>query len=88
MIAEDSVDGLWNRVLTVGFHIWLWLVTRMSCDGKFRTTGEWRKRLHTAGFEVVETILLGHHLGRLLWPNNILFVLRKASGVRPTSAAI
>ena len=46
---------------------------------------EWRKRLHTAGFEVVETILLGHHLGRLLWPNNVLFVLRKdpGSGQRP-----
>jgi hypothetical protein len=25
---------------------------------------------------------------RLLWPNNILFVLRKDPGVRPTSAAI
>ena len=23
LIAEDSVDGLWNRVLTVGFHIFL-----------------------------------------------------------------
>ena len=88
LIAEDSVDGLWNRVLTVGFHIWLWLVTRMSCDGRFRTTGEWRKRLHATGFEVVEAIFLGHHLGRFLWPNNILFVLRKDSGVRPTSAAI
>ena len=77
LIAEDSVDGLWNRVLTVGFHIWLWLVTRMSCDGKFRTTGEWRKRLRASGFEIVDAIFLGHHLGRFLWPNNVLFVLRK-----------
>jgi len=23
LIAEDSVDGLWNSVLTVGFHIFL-----------------------------------------------------------------
>ncbi len=29
LIAEDSVDGVWNRVLTVGFHVWLWLVTRI-----------------------------------------------------------
>lgn len=77
LIAEDSVDGLWNRILTVGFHIWLWLVTRMGCDGKFRTTDQWHRRFHAAGFEVAEKIVLGHHLGRFLWPNNILFVLRK-----------
>jgi SAM-dependent methyltransferase len=77
LIAEDSVDGLWNRALTVGFHNWLWLATRMTCSGKFRTTGQWQERLHAAGFEVKETIFLGHHLGRFLWPNNVLFVLKK-----------
>ena len=78
LIAEDSVDGLWNRALTAGFHLWLRLVTGMACDGKFQTTAGWRARFHAAGFEIEETLFLGHHLGRLLWPNNVLFVLRKA----------
>ena len=77
LVAEDSVDGLWNRVLTVGFHGWLWLVTRMSCDGTFRTADQWLKRFSEAGLGVKATISLGHHLGRFLWPNNILFVLSK-----------
>jgi SAM-dependent methyltransferase len=77
LVAEDSVDGLWNRVLTVGFHGYLWLVTRMSCGGTFRTADQWQERFRGAGLEVKSTIPLGHHLGRLLWPNNILFVLRK-----------
>ena len=80
LIAEDSVDGLWNRALTVGFHIWLRLASGMTCDGKFRTAERWRKRFHAAGFEVRETICLDHHLGRFLWPNNVLFVLRKDHG--------
>lgn len=79
LVAEDSADGLWNKTLTVGFHVWLWLVTRMSCEGKFRKAEEWRERFHAAGFEIRETTRLGHHLGRLLWPNNVLFVLRKGS---------
>jgi SAM-dependent methyltransferase len=78
LIAEDSVDGLWNRVLTVGFHVYLWLATRMSCDGAFRTTSQWQERFRNAGLEIRETISLGHHLGRLLWPNNVLFVLEKS----------
>lgn len=77
LVAEDSVDGPWNRALTAGFHLWLWLATRMTCDGKFRTADRWQKRFHAAGFEVKETIFLGHHLGRFLWPSNVLFVLRK-----------
>lgn len=77
LVAEDSVDGLWNRLLTVGFHGWLWLVTRMSCDGTFRTADQWLKRFSEAGLAVKATISLGHHLGRFLWPNNILFVLSK-----------
>jgi SAM-dependent methyltransferase len=80
LIAEDSVDGLWNRALTVGFHLWLWLATGMACDGKFRTTDRWRARFLTAGFEIKETLFLGHHLGRFFWPNNVLFVLRKEHG--------
>lgn len=83
LVAEDSVDGAWNRALTNGFHIWLWLVTRMTCDGTFRTADRWRKRFHEAGFEVKETVFLGHHLGRHLWPNNVLFVLRKENGAVP-----
>lgn len=78
LVAEDSVDGLWNRVLTVGFHVYLWLVTRMSCDGVFRTTNQWQERFRKTGLEIKETIPLRHHLGRFLWPNNILFVLGKA----------
>jgi SAM-dependent methyltransferase len=77
LIAEDSVDGFWNRILTVGFHVWLWLVTRMSCQGTFRTTDQWQARFHRAGLEIKQTIGLGHHLGRSLWPNNVLFVLGK-----------
>jgi SAM-dependent methyltransferase len=77
LVAEDSVDGIWNRALTVGFHVWLWLVTGMTCDGKFRATDQWNKQFHAAGFEIRETIYLGHHLGRFFWPNNVLFVLGK-----------
>jgi SAM-dependent methyltransferase len=77
VIAEDSGDGIWNSALAAGFHIWLRLTTRMSCRGKFRTTKGWHERFHGAGFEVRETILLGHHLGRFLWPNNVLYVLKK-----------
>ena len=77
LVAEDSVDGLWNRALTVGFHVWLWLATGMTRGGKFRATDQWRTLFHAAGFETRETIYLGHHLGRFLWPNNVLFVLGK-----------
>jgi SAM-dependent methyltransferase len=77
LVAEDSVDGLWNRMVTVGFHIYLWMVTRMGRDGEFRTTSEWKKRFGELGFKVKETIPLGHHLGRTLWPRNTLFVLGK-----------
>jgi SAM-dependent methyltransferase len=78
IIAEDVVDGLWNRVLTMGFHVWLWLVTGMTWNGQFRKIAEWQKRFQSLGFETCSTKLLGHHLGRCLWPRNVLFVLRKA----------
>ena len=77
LIAEDCVDGLWNRALAVGFHIWLWMATGMTCHGRFRTTGQWLEHLHAARLLIKETVYLGHHLGRRLWPNNVLFVLRK-----------
>jgi len=78
LVAEDSVDGVWNRILTLGFHLYLWLVTRMACDGTFRTTPQWQQRFYDAGFTLHKTLPLGHHLGHVLWPNNVLFVLEKA----------
>ena len=83
LVAEDSIDGLWNKILTIGFHLYLWLVTRMTCDGKFRTTPEWRQRFQAAGFTLHQTLPLGHHLRRVLWPNNVLFVLEKSSATIP-----
>lgn len=77
LVAEDSVDGLWNRFLTVAFHVWLRVAARMSCDGEFRRTPQWLNRFRSTGFKVVETVPLGHHLGRSLWPRNVLFVLEK-----------
>ncbi|MGD0771958.1 MAG: class I SAM-dependent methyltransferase [Candidatus Solibacter sp.] len=82
LIGEDSVDGVWNRTLTVGFHVWLWLATGMAWDGKFRATDRWRARFHAAGFEIKDMLFLGHHLGRFFWPNNVLFVLKKDEGDR------
>jgi SAM-dependent methyltransferase len=82
LVGEDSVDGVWNRTLTVGFHVWLWLVTGMAWDGKFRTSDQWRARFRAAGFAIEETVLLGRHLGHFFWPNNVLFVLRKDEGDR------
>ena len=75
LIAEDCVDGLWNRARTIGFHVWLWLVTRMTWH-QFRTTGEWQRRFRDRGFEVTAQVDLGPHLGRRLWPRNTLFVLK------------
>ena len=82
IIAEDSVDGFWNRALTTGFHVWLWLVTRMTWH-HFRTTGEWQRRFRDHGFEVSAQVDLGPHLGRRLWPRNTLFVV-KSQGSRVT----
>jgi len=87
LVAEDSVDGLWNRILTVGFHVYLWLATRMSCDGVFRTAREWRERFQNAGYAIKATVLLGHHLGRTLWPNNVLFVLEKKAASQLAASA-
>jgi SAM-dependent methyltransferase len=77
LVAEDRVDGLWNRIVTVGFHLWLKLVTGMGVAGTFRTIDCWEQRFQNAGFRLRRTISLGHHLGRRLWPMNVLFVLEK-----------
>jgi SAM-dependent methyltransferase len=77
LVAEDCIDSLWDRILTEGFHVWLWLIAKMSRDGTFRTNDQWKVRFRKAGFNVLETVPLGHHLGRVLWPNNILYVLEK-----------
>ena len=76
VVAEDLVDGLWNRFITVGFHIWLKLVSGLGWDGRFRKTLEWRTGFERAGFQVDKEIFLGRHLGRRLWPQNVLFILR------------
>jgi SAM-dependent methyltransferase len=77
LVAEDCVDTLWDKILTEGFHVWLWMIAGMSRDGRFRKTGEWQAKFRKAGFQVRETIPLGHHIGRSLWPNNVLYVLEK-----------
>ena len=77
IVAEDSVDGLWNTILTLGFHVWLRLITKMTRDGVFRKTDQWHSHFRKAGFCVRETIPLGHHVGGRLWPKNVLFVLEK-----------
>jgi len=81
LVAEDNVEGPWNWMLTVGFHIWLALVARMDCSGKFRTACQWQSRFEQAGFRIKETIPLGHHLRRFWWPENVLFVLEKSRAV-------
>ena len=78
IVAEDCVDGLWNRARTIGFHVWLWMVTRMTWH-QFRTTGEWEERFREIGFDVSTRVDLGPHLGRRLWPRNTLFVLTKSA---------
>lgn len=77
LVAEDSVNGLWDRMVTLGFHVWLRLITGMTRDGTFRTTPQWQQRFREFGFNIKETISLGQHLGRSGWPNNILFVLER-----------
>ena len=89
LVAEDCVDSFWDRVLTIGFHVWLRLITKMSRDGEFRKKDQWQARFRKAGFRVRKTISLGHHVGRLLWPNNVLFILEKeaVSGACPPMVA-
>jgi len=78
LVAEDLVETLPQRLVTVGFHVWLWLWTWMGWAGSFRTVEDWTARFASAGLVVAERKDLGPHLGRALWPRNVLFVLEAA----------
>ena len=75
LVAEDMVETPWQRTLTVGFHVWLWLWTWMGWSGSFRRIEQWRERFAQAGLRISEVRELGPHLGKALWPRNVLFVL-------------
>jgi ubiquinone/menaquinone biosynthesis C-methylase UbiE len=75
LVAEDLVETLPQRLVTVGFHVWLWLWTWMGWAGRFRRVEDWSARFAEAGLVVAERKDLGPHLGRTLWPRNVLFVL-------------
>ncbi len=87
LVAEDLVETLLQRLVTVGFHVWLWLWTWMGWAGSFRTLEDWSARFSEAGLVVVERKELGPHLGRALWPRNVLFVLEADSPSDPRAAA-
>ncbi len=78
IVAEDRADSRAQRAIAIGFHIWLLSVTGMGWKGSFRTTAAWRERFAAAGLKVESVHPLGPHMGRRLWPRNILFVLRPA----------
>src|SRR5262249_11669112 len=50
VIAEDVVDKLHQRAITIAFHVWLATVTFMGWR-RFRTTAAWRRRFSDAGLE-------------------------------------
>jgi SAM-dependent methyltransferase len=75
LVAEDMVESPGQRLVTIGFHVWLWLWTWMGWSGRFRRIEEWRGRFDEAGLQVAAVRELGPHLGRALWPRNVLFVL-------------
>lgn len=76
LVAEDQVETRWQRLVTRGFHVWLWMVTWMPQRGRFRTRATWRARFAAAGFTVEHEQPLGSEGDRALWPQNVLFVLR------------
>jgi len=76
VIAEDQVENWRQRVITVGFHVWLFTFTFMGWRGKFRRLAAWRERFAAAGLRTEQAIDLGAQ-GRL-WPRNVLFTLRAA----------
>ncbi len=78
LIGEDMVDTVWQRIVAIGFHIWLLLFTGMGWKGKFRTVAAWQARFATAGLRLVDMHPLGPHMGRRLWPHNVVFVLEAA----------
>ena len=75
LVAEDMVETPVQRAITVGFHGWLWFWTWMGWSGEFRDLHAWGERFAQAGLTVVERRELGPHLGKVLWPRNVLFVL-------------
>ncbi len=76
LVAEDMVEHLGQRALTIGFHLWLLTFTGMGWRGRFRRLESWHARFAEAGLEVESSHVLGPHMGRPLWPRNVLFVLR------------
>ncbi|MCO4768604.1 MAG: class I SAM-dependent methyltransferase [Deltaproteobacteria bacterium] len=78
LVAEDMVETPLQRAITVGFHVWLWFWTWMGWAGSFKTRERWRERFAEAGLRVVEARELGAHLGKALWPRNVLFILEAA----------
>lgn len=75
IVGEDQVETRWERTVAVGFHVWLLSVTLMGWKGQFRRIEEWRERFARAGLAVAQVDRLGPHLGKRLWPRNVLFVL-------------
>lgn len=86
VIAEDQADTRYQRAIAVGFHVWLAAVTFMGWKGAFRTTAAWRERFAGAGLTVRDTRELGPHMGKRLWPRNILFVLEPVAPPIPGPA--
>lgn len=75
LVAEDMVESAAQRAVTVAFHLWLLLWTRMGWSGTFRPIEAWRGCFLTAGLDVVEVRPLPRFPGKLFWPRNVLFVL-------------
>jgi SAM-dependent methyltransferase len=78
IVAEDMVETAGQRVITVGFHVWLFTVTLMGWKGSFRRVEAWRARFAEAGLVIEEIVELGPHMGKRLWPRNVVFRLRAA----------
>jgi SAM-dependent methyltransferase len=76
IVAEDMVEHLGQRIITIGFHVWLWTFTFLGWKGSFRRIDEWRRRFADAGFAIDTVVPLGPHMGKRLWPRNVVFCLR------------
>jgi SAM-dependent methyltransferase len=72
LIAEDQAETRWEKAIAIGFHVWLLSVTFMGWKGSFRTIDDWRARMNSAGIGLDEVTQLGPHLGKRLWPRNVL----------------
>ncbi len=78
VVAEDQVETRWQRIVTIGFHVWLFTVTLMGWRGQFRRIDAWRARFAQAGLTLDLVVPLGAP-GRL-WPKNVLLVAHPAAG--------